>query len=117
MLLKSYYPASAWAIIILVLTLIPGKAIPEVNIIGIDKVVHFIIFGIQMFLTLLPQRHSGPISNRTMVLSVVGCISFGIMIELLQHFVPGRSTSIYDVIANTIGVALGYLLFLVFRKK
>jgi VanZ family protein len=31
----------------------------------------------------------------------------GIVLEVAQHYIPGRSTDVYDVVANTVGVLVG----------
>jgi glycopeptide antibiotics resistance protein len=40
---------------------------------------------------------------------LIGCLS-SIMIELIQLFIPNRCTDIDDVILNTLGTFIGYLL-------
>src|SRR3954447_22837734 len=39
------------------------------------------------------------------------CVAFsecvGIVLEVAQHYIPGRSTDVYDVVANTVGVLVG----------
>ena len=47
---------------------------------------------------------------RTKISIGLFCAFYGIILELLQQFVPGRSASILDVMANSGGVLLGYLL-------
>jgi VanZ family protein len=109
MFLKRQSPAIAWGVIILLLTLAPGKTLPNVPIFGIDKIVHFIIFGLLLFLSLYSNKNR---YNRKIALSsLIICIGYGIIIEFIQEYIPGRSFSIYDILANSIGVGLGYLFF------
>ena len=42
---------------------------------------------------------------------VVFSIAYGTIIELIQYFLPWRSFSFYDIIANCIGAILFYLTF------
>lgn len=49
------------------------------------------------------------------VLMSVGFIA--VITEIIQGFIPGRNTSLYDTIANLIGVVIGFLVFLIMRKK
>jgi VanZ family protein len=37
----------------------------------------------------------------------LGIILFSAVMEVLQHYIPGRVSSFYDLGANTLGVALG----------
>ena len=49
---------------------------------------------------------------------ILGCIIFGIIIEILQGVITSYRTASYlDIVANTIGVLLAVLIFHVFEKK
>ena len=49
---------------------------------------------------------------------ILGCIIFGIIIEILQGIITSYRTASYlDIVANTIGVLLAVLIFHVFEKK
>jgi VanZ family protein len=44
-------------------------------------------------------------------------ISYGFLMELLQGFVPGRDPSGLDMIANSSGILVGLVIFLLFKKQ
>ena len=74
-----------------------------------DKVEHAIVFFI---LSLLLNRASDTKKYRLrniMVLSI-----FGILIELIQHFIPHRSTSISDALANIAGILVFQFAFSIY---
>ena len=49
---------------------------------------------------------------------ILGCIIFGIIIEILQGVITSyRIASYLDIVANTIGVLLAVVIFHVFEKK
>ena len=49
---------------------------------------------------------------------ILGCIIFGIIIEILQGIITSYRTASYlDIVANTIGVLLAAVIFHVFEKK
>lgn len=51
-------------------------------------------------------------------LIIISCISFGIIIEILQETVTSyRTGDFLDIIANSVGVLLGLLIFSIFFKK
>lgn len=103
----------AWATFILIATLIPGKSIPEVDLAGIDKIVHFIIFGILVLLLTsgLKKQYSFRYLRYNPVISAISfAISFGILIELLQTLIPGRAFSGIDILANSLGALLAGLI-------
>lgn len=108
MVLKYIILSSIWTIVILILTLLPGQDIPNVPIFGIDKFVHMFMFGVLMFLVCKISKE--PLISRSayVVSSFILCISYGIIIEFIQQYIPGRSMSIYDIIANSVGVGLGF---------
>lgn len=120
MILRFLWPAILWSIIVLVLTLIPGENLPEVGIFQIDKLVHIFIFGMMMVLTSFGLKKLAGISGRPDYpgrVSAIYTLSFGIGVEVLQIFVPGRNFSLADVVANCIGVGLGYFIFSVGAKN
>ena len=41
-------------------------------------------------------------------------LAYGLLMELGQCFVPGRTFSVYDVLANAIGVLIGVLVLTLF---
>jgi VanZ family protein len=97
-------------IAITVLSLMPPKS--ELRIPTNDKVGHLIayaVFSLNICL-LFPQV------SKKLVLLLVAVICYGILLEFLQGFV-GRSTSFYDFLANTIGVIIGFGIYLLVRKS
>lgn len=45
--------------------------------------------------------------RRAMILTIIGVVIFGIMTELAQSYVPDRGSSIEDLMANVLAVAVG----------
>lgn len=83
----------------------PGDKISLPDIVNIDKVLHGLIYaalGLSALFSLSPawrQRH--PVAASCVL--VVFCLCFGVSDEFHQSFVPGRSVSGGDVIADTVG--------------
>lgn len=76
--------------------------------VGNDKLGHFIAYSSLMFnlgLLTLAKRNQ-------LIISVIAALLFGALMEFGQSFVPGRTVSMYDMLANAIGVALGLILTL-----
>jgi VanZ family protein len=97
------------AISIGILSLLPPKS--ALNLGSNDKISHFIAYFVLSLNGLLVWR----ISNKTFWL-ISAIISYGLLLEFLQGFVPGRYTSLLDVIANTIGVLFGFIINMIFLK-
>ena len=114
-MIRHLWPAITWSIVVLILTLIPGNELPDVQIVGIDKIVHVCIFGVLMILTSYGLYKLS--SRRAVLIAILYTCAFGITIELIQPFVPGRSFSYFDIIANTLGAAFGYMSVIFLRTR
>ena len=64
-----------------------------------DKISHILAFGCMAFLL----DFSFPV-RRFDSAKIVGLLAFGVLIEAIQHFLPYREASFYDVVADGIGI-------------
>ncbi len=127
MFLKNNLPGILWAGLILLLAGIPGNYFPEITSfwdwLSPDKLVHLFLFSIFVMLLIIGLYKQYCIENLryfniSIIISVFIGIIYGGITELLQKFVfIGRSASIYDFIADSIGSILGVVLFFIFFKK
>ena len=71
---------------------------------GRDKVSHFVAYGSLMFRfgMLFPGL-------RNQVISALGFVAMGIAVEYLQRMTGYRSFDVADMVANAIGVAIGWV--------
>lgn len=68
-----------------------------------DKVNHLLAFG-----TLTVVGNLGHATTRGRLLAVIAALfAFGAFIEVVQAFVPGRSSEWEDLVADSVGIALG----------
>lgn len=84
-----------------------------------DKVVHFFIFGVLVFLLIigLSKQYNYLFLRRNAVsVSIAVGIIYGVLIEVVQDFIPGRSLEIADIVANTLGCFIGFGLFYLVYK-
>jgi VanZ family protein len=92
-------------LLILVAVLLPGSKIPDIQITGIDKVVHVTLF---MIWSLGVRRDFGASFRWTL------CLLFGLIFswltEILQIVVEGRTFDYTDIIADALGLAIGLLI-------
>lgn len=97
-----------WAAFILLLTSIPGAAIPHVGFRFTDKVAHTTMYGIFAWLATRSLLRTGrPVRYTLLVL--VGIAAFAALDEWHQQFIPGRSMELFDWVADTSGAAVGAL--------
>tara|TARA_R110001592_G_scaffold363396_2_gene687696 strand:- start:116953 stop:117267 length:315 start_codon:yes stop_codon:yes gene_type:complete len=87
--------------IVTIASLYPGS---NENVANLDKVTHLLVYYI---FAVFAYRM---LANKKYYLHVcVGIIAYSGLIELAQHYVPGRDMSALDGLANIAGVVLGAL--------
>jgi VanZ family protein len=96
-----HLPFLLWLIAIIVLTSFPLKAIPEVQVFGMDKIFHFFLFSVLILFFFF-----GYGKKNWKFLFLIGF--FAGICELYQYYVPGRCVSIYDFVFNLSGVGIAY---------
>ena len=89
--------------LILIMSLIPGKSLESIEILSQDKILHFIEYSI---LVVLGFKAFSDLKNSVFLVIFFGT-SFGCLNELMQIFIPGRTSSLYDSLANLLGVSFG----------
>jgi len=101
--------AIVFAAIILVKSLTP--ALPSLSIDNADKYLHVLAYLVLAAATLPTLPRVRP------VLVVLGVAGFGAGVEVLQGMLStGRSTDIYDGLANALGALLALGIWMVFSK-
>jgi VanZ family protein len=105
MFFKYCWKALLWALFILVVSALPGKAIPEVRFIGADKIVHAMLYAILsiLLITGLLKQNSIPVMRCfACSWSLLLCSIYGGLLEIMQHyFIPDRTGDIKDVYFNS----------------
>jgi len=82
-----------------------------------DKTYHFIAYFLLMLSWLYAFFKKKSFTQYVKYI-IIGCIAFGIIIEILQGVTTTyRTFSFLDVVANTFGVVLASILFHFFEKK
>ena len=69
-----------------------------------DKANHFIAFMTLYVLLSLAYR------KLSVVMKIALLLAFGMQIEIVQYFIPGRDFSFLDVVADSIGILIGIVL-------
>lgn len=92
-----------YILLVIGLSLIPSAALG--NDLQSDKLAHFIAYGVMGLLAYISVD-----SIRKKSYLFIFVISLGAVLELFQLYIPGRSASYSDIIANTIGASLGYFI-------
>ncbi len=88
---------------ITILSLIPP--ISKINLNETDKIGHFFAYAVLTLNGLMIQKYKSK-----KIWMILAFIIYGGLMEFLQGFVPGREVSIWDIVANTSGVLIGFAL-------
>jgi VanZ family protein len=78
------------------LTPVEHKIVEDIN----DKLNHLLAFAVLAFLA----DYSFP-RTRLSLIKILALLGFGFLIEVLQYFLPYREFSLYDLLADGIGIA------------
>ena len=101
--------AIVWTLGILAACSIPGRDLPEVDIVSFDKVAHFVIFA--GFGWLWMWALQSPMPRRTAVVLVAG-LAYAGLTEVYQGLLPfERSADPFDALANALGLLAAVLLY------
>lgn len=97
----------------------PGDRLSLPPLPGFDKLAHTIAYGLLAGTVLfaLSEHLKSTESRRVMLFTVVVCFLYGISDEFHQSFIPGRSTSVYDLFADCGGAAMACALWVRWRKR
>lgn len=90
-------------LITLLLTLLPGNALPSSQFWSYDKLGHFLLFGFWTYLIGLYRYFSTDKTDKLFTIFLLG-VSFGVAIELLQYVLPvGRQADLFDIAFDSLG--------------
>ncbi len=102
---SSIFPALAWLAIIWLMSSLPSKELPSIRIIGFDKLAHISVYAILGFLCNSWMK-SRKLSRVEYILVYALLLLSAAADEYHQNFIPGRSVTVYDLMANTIGLLI-----------
>ncbi len=107
--------AIVWLLVVGVLSLIPvPKGIDAIS----DKSMHFFFYLLTSMIVYLSISNKSFV--RSLSITVISVLFYGIFLEVLQSLVPYRTFSIDDIIANTLGIVTYtacYVVYYIIRKR
>lgn len=112
-----WLPLAGYMVLIFILSSEPASEdIPDIW--NIDKLMHFMAYGVLSILWLRAlKRHWGEIRNKKLIfLSFLFATLYGMSNEIYQHFIPYRTASIADAVANGLGAYLFPFLYVKFSR-
>jgi VanZ family protein len=114
-ILRTFAPALAWGILVFVLSATPGRDLPKLNVgaLMIDKVAHFVMYGVLSCLLLrggIPKRYWFWVASIAAI--------YGLLMEFYQDiFCIDRTFDWGDALANAVGAYGCAWLYLRFTNK
>jgi VanZ family protein len=101
-----------WAcfLVVLFLSTLPGTKVQFIS--TSDKLVHFAAFFVLSILLLFAYKFTKPFFMTSLLMAV-----FGIVIEVLQIYVPYRTFDVYDFLADMLGVMTALILFQILGQR
>jgi len=112
-----YLPLIFYWIILFTLTTLPTHSVPSVGV--NDKVEHLLAyFGLSflLYLTLLFQKKSIILKNYAVLFTFLAVFAYGIMDEVHQLLIPGRSCELLDFLADMFGGVVGIVVLKILIK-
>ena len=91
---------SAGVLAVIALSLLPNESLPEIGM--WDKLNHALAYGVLAVLGGLGLK-----GWRSVLMMGIGLVVLGAGLELAQSVIPDRSSSVYDALANFVGVTFG----------
>ncbi len=120
--LSTKWPAIIWSVIIFLLLVMPPINLSTkepLTFSGLDKAIHFFLFGMMAWLWGYYQLQfisPGSFFIRKLVMIVIVATLYGIVMEYVQGWV-GRDFDVWDMVADAAGaVAAGSWLFIQKRR-
>ena len=113
-----YLPSILACTLVLILSVINTGVLPKTDVPSADKIVHTIMYMCITLILMLNQTSylKFRITKKQIWFALIFATCYGASMEGIQSILPWRSGSIYDIIANTLGVVLGIGLFFLTNK-
>lgn len=108
-----YYKAFATVLTILIvlLSLMPSRNVPEIEIKQLDKLVHFVMY----FVLTVSYGLSFKGFAKPGLMAFAGAFLVGVLTEVMQYkFTSSRFFDVFDIIANTAGSFFAILYFKIY---
>ncbi|MBI1910322.1 MAG: VanZ family protein [Deltaproteobacteria bacterium] len=115
-IIRYWLPLIAYAGLIFYLSSLPRLSIPQ-WFPHIDKAAHFLEYGGLGFLCVRVVRFRFREIRKVEILGALLGLAYGATDEIHQFFVPGRESSLTDLLVDGIGAAVGAVFYFYLRGK
>ena len=117
-LIRGYWKSIVVCIGILYVSLVRTPEVGIYTFSGADKLVHMLMYIFLAAMLTWESLTKKANSLRLWLTAILFPIFYGLAIELIQHFcLSYRTGDIWDVVANSVGVLVGFRLVIVISSK
>lgn len=112
------WPAITWSVIVFILLVIPPEALTKerkIEIVQLDKIIHFFLFGLMAGLWAYYKKQQQQNQLFTYLLIILITAVYGIITEYVQHWV-GRDFDVWDMVADAAG-AIVFVCWVWYKKE
>ncbi len=119
--LYTKWPAIIWSVIIFLLLAMPPLNINQekpLELSGLDKTIHFLLFGIMVWLWGYYQKTISANGKKIvwpLIITTLITTAYGIIMEYVQDWV-GRDFDVWDMVADGAGAVTAFFILLVQKE-
>lgn len=116
--LSTKWPAIIWSVFVFILLVLPPEALNKerkIEIVQLDKIIHFFLFGILAGLWAYYKKQQRQKQLFPFLLIVAVTAVYGITTEFVQDWV-GRDFDVWDMVADAAG-ALVFVCWVWYKKE
>lgn len=113
--LRPFIPAYSFAVLILIGSSIPTYQLHQ-EILPSDSVIHFVAFALLTILLSVGYVKANK-SKFWWAKAAVASLFVGVLVELIQIFLPYRNFSTRDLGIDVVGIITALVLFAILKKK
>ncbi len=102
-------PVIVWAVVIFVSSSLPSRDFPDLGIFRFDKLIHLSIYFLFCLFANRALKHQSAVpllSRYSLLVSVLLSVAYGATDEIHQLFVAGRTSDVFDALADALGAGL-----------
>lgn len=113
---NSYTPAILWWLTVLILICTPGQDLPKLgnwaDAIGLDKIIHIIIFGLMAYFFMRPvavKELTSDQKRNIFLRTSIAIAIWGLATEYIQEYwVINRTFDVFDFFADAVGATVAF---------
>jgi VanZ family protein len=78
----------------------------------VQNLLHIPLFGLLAYLWLNALTKNGCPAKKKLIITIIITVSYGLLDEFHQSFIPGRYASLSDMLLNIVGITTGIAVYL-----